>query len=122
TQGRAVSAREVLGTTFEADGYDEIILLRDIPFHSLVHPRVLPFHGTAHVAYVHALVADGEPARRVVGLSKLARLVDMHARRLQLQERWTADVARDLHEVLAPVGVGVIVEARHMCMCSRGVS
>lgn len=120
TSGRELDAEKILGTTFPAEGYDEIILLRDISFYSMCEHHLLPFHGKAHVAYIPA-PGNGEKMR-VVGLSKLARLVDMHARRLQLQERLTADVANDLERVLTPRGVGVIVEAVHHCMCSRGVS
>jgi GTP cyclohydrolase IA len=118
TDGRDLRAEDVLGTTFPADGYDEVILLRNIPFYSMCEHHLLPFHGHAHVAYVPA---QGEQ-KRVVGLSKLARLVDMHARRLQLQERMTANIADDLERVLAATGVGVIVTAKHLCMCSRGVA
>lgn len=118
TSGRQHRAEEVLGTTFAADGYDEVILLRNIPFYSMCEHHLLPFHGHAHVAYVPGQSTE----RRVVGLSKLARLVDMHARRLQLQERMTADIANDLERVLGATGVGVIVSAKHLCMCSRGVA
>lgn len=114
--GRTLNARRVLATTFDADGYDAVVALRDIPFYSTCEHHLLPFHGVAHVAYIPS------KGGRVTGLSKLARLVDMHARRLQLQERMTRDIARDLNEVLRPEGVGVIVEAAHMCMCARGVS
>lgn len=114
--GRECDAATVLGTTFEADNYDQIVLLRDIAFYSTCEHHLLPFHGVAHVAYIPS------KGGRVVGLSKLARLVDMHARRLQLQERLTRAVADDLARVLAPKGVGVVVEAVHLCMCSRGVS
>lgn len=113
--GRGLSAEDVLATTFDADGYDEIVALRDIPFYSTCEHHLLPFHGVAHVAYVPS------KGGRVTGLSKLARLVDMHARRLQLQERLTHDIAHDLERVLHAAGVGVVVEAAHMCMCSRGV-
>lgn len=114
TSGRQLSAREVLGTTFPGEGYDGIVLLKDIPFYSLCEHHLLPFNGKAHVAYVPS-------GKRVVGLSKLARLVEMHARRLQLQERLTRGIANDLQDVLEPVGVAVIIEATHLCMCARGV-
>lgn len=113
--GRTLTAEKVLGTTFDADNYDEVIILRDIPFYSTCEHHLLPFHGTAHLAYVP------ETGGRVVGLSKLARLVDMHARRLQLQERMTRSIAADMTRVLKPAGVGVVVQAQHLCMCSRGV-
>lgn len=122
TAGRALTAEAVLGRTFPAEQYDEVIALRDIPFYSLCEHHLLPFFGKAHVAYVPGDGGrDGNTARRVVGLSKLARLVDMHARRLQLQERMTASIAEDLERVLEPKGAAVIVEAAHLCMCSRGV-
>ena len=101
-------------TTFPNDeGYDELILVRDIPFQSLCAHHLLPFHGTAHVAYL--------PADRLVGLSKLGRVVDLFARDLQVQERLTTQIADWLDTNLHPVGVGVIVEAEHLCMSLRGV-
>jgi GTP cyclohydrolase I len=101
-------------TTFPNDeGYDELVLARDIPFHALCAHHLLPFHGVAHVAYL--------PGERIVGLSKLARVVDMFARDLQVQERLTVQVAGWLQETLAPKGVGVVLEAEHMCMAVRGV-
>lgn len=100
--------------TFDADGYDEIIVVRDIPVRSLCEHHVLPFVGVAHIAYL--------PDGRIVGLSKLARLVDGYARRLQVQERLTMQVARTLDDSpVAPRGVGVVIEAEHMCMTMRGV-
>jgi GTP cyclohydrolase I len=95
------------------EDYDEIVLLRDIDFHSLCEHHLLPFHGVAHVAYL--------PDRRVVGLSKLARTVDAFARRPQVQERMTCQVAATLMEHLQPKGVVVVVEAEHLCMKMRGV-
>jgi GTP cyclohydrolase IA len=101
-------------TTFANDeGYDELILVRDIPFQSLCMHHLLPFHGVAHVAYL--------PNDRILGLSKLARVVDLFARSLQLQERLTTQVADWLQEQLQPKGVGVVLEAEHMCMSLRGV-
>ncbi len=100
-------------TTFDNDeGYDELVLVRDIPFSSLCEHHLLPFVGTAHVAYL--------PARRILGLSKLARVVELYSRRLQVQERMTQQVADWLTDELAPRGVGVVVEAEHMCMRLRG--
>jgi GTP cyclohydrolase I len=104
----------ILSTTFEeVNGYDEMILLRDIPFHSTCEHHMLPFHGHAHVAYL--------PNDRVVGLSKLARLVDCYARRLQIQERMTRDIATAIMTHLQPQGCGVVLEAVHGCMVCRGV-
>jgi GTP cyclohydrolase I len=101
-------------TTFPNDeGYDELVLTRGIPFHSLCEHHLLPFTGVAHVGYL--------PGERIIGLSKLARVVEHFARRLQVQERLTCQVADWLHEHLAPRGVGVVLEAEHMCMTLRGV-
>jgi GTP cyclohydrolase I len=101
-------------TTFPNDeGYDELVVARDIPFHSLCQHHLLPFTGVAHVGYL--------PGERVVGLSKLARVVELFARRLQVQERLTKQVADCLQEHLQPKGVGVVVEAEHLCMSLRGV-
>ncbi len=101
-------------TTFpNEEGYDELVVVRDIPFHSLCMHHLLPFHGVAHVAYL--------PGERIVGLSKLARVVELFARDLQLQERLTMQVANFLREHLQPKGVGVVIEAEHLCMSLRGV-
>lgn len=101
-------------TTFaNQEGYDELVLVRDIPFQSLCMHHLLPFHGVAHVAYI--------PADRILGLSKLARVVEHFAHDLQLQERLTRQVADWLQERLEPKGVGVVLEAEHMCMSMRGV-
>jgi GTP cyclohydrolase I len=101
-------------TTFPNDeGYDELVVARDIPFHSLCEHHLLPFVGVAHVGYL--------PGARIVGLSKLARVVDHFARRMQVQERLTTQVASWLTETLQPKGVGVVLEAEHMCMSLRGV-
>jgi GTP cyclohydrolase I len=101
-------------TTFPNDeGYDELVLARDIPFHSLCMHHMLPFHGVAHVAYL--------PGERIIGLSKLARVVELFARDLQVQERLTRQVADWLQEHLNPKGVGVVIEAEHLCMSLRGV-
>jgi GTP cyclohydrolase I len=105
---------EILATTFaEVEGYQEMVLLKDIPFHSTCEHHLQPFEGKAHVAYL--------PGDRVVGLSKLARLVDCFARRAQIQERMTRQVASALMEHLAPRGAAVMVEAAHGCMRCRGV-
>ncbi|MBW3621748.1 MAG: GTP cyclohydrolase I FolE [Actinobacteria bacterium] len=101
-------------TTFPNDaGYDELVLVSDIPFTSLCEHHLLPFRGRAHVGYL--------PGDRIVGLSKLARLVDSFARRPQVQERLTAQVADWLRDHLEPRGVGVVIEAEHLCMSVRGV-
>jgi GTP cyclohydrolase I len=101
-------------TTFPNDeGYDELVVVRDIPFRSLCMHHMLPFHGTAHVAYL--------PRERIVGLSKLGRVVDYFSRDLQVQERLTTQVADWIDSELSPRGVGVIMEAEHLCMSMRGV-
>src|SRR5215208_3974375 len=101
-------------TTFPNDaGYDELVVAREIPFHSLCEHHLLPFTGVAHVGYL--------PGERIIGLSKLARVVDHFARAMQVQERLTTQVARWLEDELAPKGVGVVLEAEHMCMSIRGV-
>ena len=101
-------------TTFPNDeGYDELVVVRDIPFESLCMHHMLPFHGVAHVAYL--------PAERIVGLSKLARVVELFARDIQLQERLTTQIAGCLQARLQPKGVGVVIEAKHLCMSLRGV-
>lgn len=100
-------------TTFPNEGYDELILARSIQFHSLCMHHMLPFVGVAHVGYI--------PADRIVGLSKLARVVEHFARDLQVQEKLTEQIANCLQEHLAPKGVGVVLEAEHMCMSLRGV-
>jgi GTP cyclohydrolase I len=105
---------EVLDKVFEeVEGYDDVVLVRDIPFHSHCEHHMVPFFGKAHIAYY--------PSRGVVGLSKLARLVDVFARRLQTQEALTAQIAQSLDERLKPRGVAVMLEAEHMCMSMRGV-
>jgi GTP cyclohydrolase I len=93
--------------------YDELVVVRDIPFHSLCEHHLLPFQGRAHLAYL--------PGERIVGLSKLGRVVEVHARRLQLQERLTVQIANWLERELEPRGVGVLIEAEHLCMSLRGV-
>jgi GTP cyclohydrolase I len=101
-------------TTFPNDGgYDELVVVKDIPFWSLCEHHLLPFHGIAHVAYL--------PGERIVGLSKLARIVDTFSRDLQVQERLTAQIADWLTATLRPKGVGVVLEAEHLCMVMRGV-
>ena len=109
-----LSPREFRLTTFPNDeGYDEMVVARSIPVQSLCEHHLLPFHGVAHVGYL--------PGERILGLSKLARVVELFARDLQVQERLTKQVADWLQEHLRPKGVGVVVEAQHMCMSLRGV-
>ncbi|MCU1603564.1 MAG: cyclohydrolase 1 [Modestobacter sp.] len=105
---------EILATTFD-EGHDELVLVRDIPMYSTCEHHLVPFHGMAHVGYIPG--ADG----RVTGLSKLARLVDVFARRPQVQERMTRQIADALHEGLKPQGVVVVIEAEHLCMAMRGI-
>lgn len=100
------------GATFSV-AYDEMVVVKDIEFFSLCEHHLLPFFGKAHVAYL--------PNKRVLGLSKIARLVNMFARRLQIQERMTSQIAEAIQEKISPEGVGVIIEARHLCMQMRGV-
>ena len=107
------NASDVLESTFNAEGYDGIVLLKDIEYHSTCEHHLQPFTGKAHVAYI--------PVDRIVGISKLARLVDLHTRKLQNQERITKGIADDLEEILTPLGCAVIVEGRHGCMTCRGV-
>lgn len=112
--GYQVDTRALLSTDF-ASGYDEMILLKDIRFVSTCEHHLMPFEGRAAVAYLPG------SAGRVVGLSKLARLVDAHAKRLQIQERMTRDIAADLQDGVGAAGVAVILQASHSCMCARGV-
>ena len=112
--GYSMDSKEVLSSTFNGEGYDGIVLLRDIEFHSTCEHHLQPFKGRAHVAYI--------PTERIVGISKLARIVELHARRLQNQERITKGVADDLETELDPLGAAVILEAAHGCMQCRGVS
>jgi len=109
-----LTPREFNMTTFpNEEGYDELVLARDIPVQSLCRHHMLPFHGVAHVGYL--------PGTRILGLSKLARVVELFARDFQVQERLTKQVADWLQENLSPMGVGVVIEAEHMCMSVRGV-
>ncbi|MCC2650427.1 MAG: cyclohydrolase FolE [Microvirga sp.] len=112
--GYAEDPSEILDKVFsEVEGYDDIVLVRDIPFYSHCEHHMVPFFGVAHVAYY--------PTKGVVGLSKLARLVDAYARRLQTQETMTAQIASAMVKALAPRGVAVMIEAEHMCMSMRGI-
>ncbi len=112
--GLLVDPTDVLSVTFDA-GHDELVMVRDIPFYSTCEHHLVPFHGEAHVAYLP------NPDGRVTGLSKLARLVDVCAKRPAVQERMTTMIADSLERALQPRGVLVVVEARHLCMEMRGV-
>lgn len=112
--GYAIDPNEYLARTFEeVGGYDEIVLLRDIRFESHCEHHLAPIIGKAHVAYL--------PTNRVVGISKLARVVEIFAKRLQIQEKMTAEIAQSIQGILNPLGVAVIIEATHHCMTTRGV-
>ncbi len=112
--GYAQDPREILQKTFEeVEGYDEMVVLRDIPFESHCEHHMVPIIGQAHVGYL--------PHHRVVGISKLARVVDAYARRLQIQEKMTAQIADAIDGALQPLGVAVIIESEHHCMTTRGV-
>ena len=112
--GYATDPTEVLGRTFkETNGYDEIVVLKDIRFESHCEHHIAPIIGKVHIAYL--------PDKRVIGISKLARLVEVFAKRLQIQEKMTAQIALALNDALKPKGVAVIVEAAHQCMTTRGV-
>lgn len=113
TRGYAQTLRQVLGSALFDVDYDEMVIVRDIEFYSMCEHHLLPFYGRAHIAYI--------PSGKVIGLSKLPRLVDMFARRLQVQERLTRQVAEAVIEAIHPQGVGVILEAQHLCMMMRGV-
>lgn len=104
---------EALGTVFNSEGYDQIVICKGIELYSTCSHHMIPFYGQAHIGYI--------PGEKVVGLSKLARLVEVFARRLQVQERLTQQIAESMHEILKPKGVMVVIEAKHLCMCARGV-
>jgi GTP cyclohydrolase IA len=113
TQGYASSAEEVVGEGIFKEDHNNMIMVRDIELYSMCEHHMLPFFGKAHVAYI--------PNGKIVGLSKIPRIVDVYARRLQVQERLTEQIAEGLCRVLKPAGVGVVIEAYHLCMMMRGV-
>jgi GTP cyclohydrolase I len=113
TAGYQMDIQKVLNGALFTVKYDEMVIVKDIEFFSLCEHHLLPFFGKVHVAYI--------PRRKVIGLSKIPRVVDMFARRLQIQERMTQEIAQTLYESLEPLGVGVVCEARHFCMMMRGV-
>src|SRR5579863_487527 len=113
TSGYRQDPEKLLNGAMFSVCYDEMVVVRDIELYSLCEHHLLPFFGKCHVAYI--------PNKKVVGLSKIARLVNMFARRLQIQERLTSQIAKAIQEKLSPEGVGVVVEARHLCMVMRGV-
>jgi GTP cyclohydrolase I len=113
TEGYSQDIQKVLNNAVFKEKYREMVLVKDIDFFSMCEHHMLPFYGRAHVAYI--------PNGKIVGLSKIPRIVDVFARRLQVQERLTQQIAETLNDALTPAGVGVVIEARHMCMMMRGV-
>ena len=113
TQGYASTAKDVVGSGIFEEAHDNMIMVRDIELYSMCEHHMLPFFGKAHIAYI--------PNGRIVGLSKIPRIVDVYARRLQVQERLTEQIASGICSVLNPLGVGVVIEAYHLCMMMRGV-
>ncbi|TMA37682.1 MAG: GTP cyclohydrolase I FolE [Deltaproteobacteria bacterium] len=113
TRGYGVDPKQIINGALFVEDYSEMIVLKDIDFYSMCEHHVLPFFGKAHVAYL--------PQQRIIGISKVARLVEVFARRLQVQERMTTQIANTIMQELDPLGVGVVLEAEHLCMRMRGV-
>jgi GTP cyclohydrolase IA len=113
TRGYEIDLKDAVGAGVFEDEHDNMIMVRDIEVYSLCEHHMLPFFGKAHVAYI--------PDGKVLGLSKVPRIVDMYARRLQIQERLTSEIAEAIQEAVRPLGVGVVIEASHLCMMMRGV-
>lgn len=111
--GYAMNPKEILGRIFKEEKHREMVIVKDIEFYSHCEHHMVPFFGVAHVAYI--------PNGNIVGLSKLARLVECYAKRLQVQERMTSQIADDINEHISPLGVAVVINARHLCMSMRGV-
>ena len=114
TRGYTQTVEEVIGTALFEEEHDSMVIVRDIEVYSLCEHHLLPFFGKAHIAYI--------PDDKIIGLSKLPRIVDVFARRLQVQERLTEEIAQAIEDVLQPQGVGVVIEAVHLCMMMRGVA
>ena len=112
TSGYAADVDEMINNALYTESYNEMVLVKDITFYSLCEHHLLPFFGKAHVAYL--------PNKKIIGLSKIPKLVNIYAKRLQVQERMTNQIAQTLNEKLSPLGVGVVLEARHLCMEMRG--
>jgi GTP cyclohydrolase I len=113
TQGRTQTVAEVVGQGVFEEDCSEMVIVKDIEFYSLCEHHLLPFFGRVHVAYI--------PNRKIIGLSKIPRIVDVFARRLQVQERMTVEIAHAIEDILQPKGVGVVADASHLCMMMRGV-
>jgi GTP cyclohydrolase I len=113
TDGYRMNLEDVLNGAVFDEPYDEMVIVREVDFYSLCEHHLLPFYGRAHIAYL--------PAGKIIGLSKLPRILDLYARRLQLQERLTQQIAECINEAIRPEGVGVVIEAFHLCMAMRGV-